>query len=145
MADTAKHGQGPAWLAQSLAWYALETHEHRRKPWTRWKGGGLGLNKRYKASFHTWVLEPAHCCQPLVTRYRLLKSRTAATASLVATVHSCGTSACVPVGLRTHKTYMRDSRWKIKSERRHGHVLSPPHPIFTMLIVGRGLAHIAAL
>ena len=40
MADTARHGQGPASLAQSLAWYTLETHGHRRKPWTRWKGGG---------------------------------------------------------------------------------------------------------
>ena len=54
--------------------------------------------------------------------------------------------ACVHAGLITHKTYMLDSRWKIKSERRHGHVLSPPPaPLLTMLIVGKVLAHIAAL
>ena len=32
---------------------------------------------------------------------------------------------------------MRDSRWKIKSERRHAHVLSPA-PLLTMLIVWEG-------
>ena len=45
--------------------------------------------------------------------------------------------ACVHAGLITHKTYMRDSRWKIKSERRRPRAQAPRSPILTMLYVGR--------